>query len=55
MMDRCARALGESFTLTFAPSGLQLVLVSDPQAVKDVMTAPAEVAPSARATRRSRR
>jgi cytochrome P450 len=47
MMDRCARALGESFTLTFWPSGLQLVLVSGPEAVKTVFTAPPEVAPSA--------
>jgi cytochrome P450 len=46
LMDRCAARLGDSFTLTFAPSGLKLVLISDPQAVKDVFTAPAEVAPS---------
>lgn len=47
MMDRCARALGEFFTVTFWPSGLQLVLVSDPEAVKTVMTAPPDLAPSA--------
>src|SRR5271166_6298968 len=47
MMDRCARTLGEAFTLTFAPSGLKLVMVSDPQAVKTVFTAPPDVAPSA--------
>jgi cytochrome P450 len=47
MMDRCARTLGDAFTLTFAPSGLQLTMVSDPQAVKTVFTAPPEVAPSA--------
>src|SRR5665213_1333037 len=47
MMDRCARRLGESFTLTFWPSGLKLVLVSDPAAVKQVFTAPSDVAPSA--------
>jgi cytochrome P450 len=47
MMDRCARALGEAFTLTFAPSGLKLTMVSDPQAVKTVFTAPPDVAPSA--------
>jgi cytochrome P450 family 135 len=46
VMDRCAARLGEAFTLTFAPSGLKLVLISDPQAVKDVFTAPAELAPS---------
>src|SRR5450631_2755169 len=47
VMDRCARRLGEAFTLTFAPSGMKLVMISDPQAVKTVFTAPPEVAPSA--------
>ena len=47
LMDRCARTLGEAFTLTFAPSGLKLVMFSDPEAVKTVFTAPPEVAPSA--------
>jgi cytochrome P450 len=47
VMDRCARTLGEAFTLTFAPSGMKLVMVSDPEAVKTVFTAPGEVAPSA--------
>jgi cytochrome P450 len=47
MMDRCVRTLGEAFTLTFAPSGLKLVMFSDPQAVKTVFTAPPDVAPSA--------
>jgi cytochrome P450 len=46
LMDRCARRLGEAFTLTFWPSGLKLVQVSDPEAVKAVFTAPPEVAPS---------
>ncbi len=46
-MRQCARRLGPSFTLTFSPSGRQLVYVSEPQAVKDVMTAPGDVAPSA--------
>jgi cytochrome P450 len=46
LMDQCARRLGEEFTLTFAPSGLKLVMVSDPEAVKAVFTAPPEVAPS---------
>jgi cytochrome P450 family 135 len=46
VMDRCARTLGESFTVTFFPSGMKLVLVSDPEAVKTVFTAPPEVAPS---------
>src|ERR1700682_332444 len=46
VMDRCARRLGEAFTLTFAPSGMKLVVISDPEAVKTVFTAPPEVAPS---------
>ena len=46
LMDGCARRLGDAFTLTFAPSGLKLVLISDPEAVKTVFTAPAEIAPS---------
>src|SRR5271163_2208940 len=46
LMDRCARTLGDAFTLTFWPSGLQLAMFSDPQAVKTVFTAPADVAPS---------
>jgi cytochrome P450 family 135 len=47
LMDRCASRLGEAFTVTFAPSGLRLVLVSDPEAVKALFTAAPEVAPSA--------
>jgi cytochrome P450 len=47
VMDRYARKIGESFTLTFWPSGMKLVVVSGPEAVKDVFTAPADVAPSA--------
>ena len=50
LMDRCARRLGEAFTLTFAPSGMKLVMFSDPEAVKTVFTAPPEVAPSAAGT-----
>ncbi len=46
LMDRCARHIGESFTVTFFPSGMQLVMVSDPEVVKTVFTAPPEVAPS---------
>jgi cytochrome P450 family 135 len=46
VMDQCARRLGDAFTLTFAPSGMKLVLFGDPQAVKQVFTAPPEVAPS---------
>jgi cytochrome P450 len=47
MMDRCAQRLGDAFTLTFAPSGMRLVMFSDPDAVKTLFTAPPEVAPSA--------
>ncbi len=47
LMGRCARRLGDAFTLTFAPSGLQLVMFSDPDAVKTIFTAPPDVAPSA--------
>jgi cytochrome P450 len=50
LMDGCARRLGDVFTITFAPSGLKLVMVSDPEAVKAVFTAPPEVAPSAAGT-----
>ncbi len=46
VMDRCAARFGESFTLTFWPSGIQLVMISDPEAVKTVFTAPPEIAPS---------
>jgi cytochrome P450 len=46
-MDRCARKLGETFSVTFGPGRRRFVMVSDPEAVKTVMTAPAEVAPSA--------
>jgi cytochrome P450 len=46
LMDGCRRRLGEAFTLTFSPSGMKLVLISDPEAVKTVFTAPPEVAPS---------
>jgi cytochrome P450 len=45
-MDRCARAVGETFTITFFPSGMKMVLVSAPEAVKQVFTASPEVAPS---------
>ncbi len=47
VMDQCARRYGDTFTLTFGPSGRKLVMVSDPTAVKAVFTAPPEVAPSA--------
>lgn len=47
LMDRAARDLGDAFTLTFWPSGMKFVLVSDPDVVKQVFTASPEVAPSA--------
>jgi len=50
VMDRCSAALGDAFTLTFAPSGLKLVLISDPAAVKELFTAPPDVAPSSAAS-----
>src|SRR6476660_10651899 len=43
MMDRCAERLGEAFTITFFPSGMQLVMISDPEAVKTLFTAPPEI------------
>jgi cytochrome P450 len=47
VMDQCARRLGDTFTFTFWPSGRQLVMLSEPEAVKTVFTAPPDVAPSA--------
>jgi cytochrome P450 len=46
-LDRWSARHGESFTVTFAPSGRRFVVLSDPEAVKTVFTAPPEVAPSA--------
>jgi cytochrome P450 len=46
-LDRWAARHGEAFTMTFAPSGRRIVVVSDPEAVKTVFTAPPDVAPSA--------
>ena len=48
-MDRVAERVGSSFTMTFWPSGIQFVLLSDPDEVKTLFTAPAELAPSATA------
>jgi cytochrome P450 len=50
LLERCVERLGQSFTLTFWPSGMRMVLLADPQAVKDVFTAPAQLAPSAAAS-----
>jgi cytochrome P450 family 135 len=47
VLDRCVRRYGDAFTLTFGPSGRKLVMLSDPEAVKAVFTAPPDVAPSA--------
>jgi cytochrome P450 family 135 len=47
LMERSAKQLGDAFTLTFWPSGMKFVLVSDPDEVKAVFTASPEVAPSA--------
>jgi cytochrome P450 family 135 len=47
LMDHCAKRRGEAFTLTFSPSGRRLVMISDPVAVKTLLTAPPEIAPSA--------
>ena len=47
VMDRCFKRFGETFTITFAPSGRKLVMISDPDAVKAVFTAPPDIAPSA--------
>jgi cytochrome P450 family 135 len=46
LLDKCAERLGDAFTVTLAPSGLKLVIFSDPEAVKQVFTASPEVAPS---------
>jgi cytochrome P450 len=47
VMDHAAPRLGQAFTLTFWPSRMKIVLMSDPQAVKRIFTAPPEIAPSA--------
>ena len=48
-MEHCMARVGETFTVTFFPSGLQFTMVADPAAVKDVFQAPPDVAPSAAA------
>ncbi|HEX3910398.1 MAG TPA: cytochrome P450 [Solirubrobacteraceae bacterium] len=47
VMDHAAPRLGPAFTLTFWPSRMKIVLMSDPQDVKSIFTAPPEIAPSA--------
>ncbi len=47
MLDRCGERYGEMFTMRFFPSGRRIVVVSGAELVKQVFTAPPEVAPSA--------
>jgi cytochrome P450 len=47
MLDRCSERYGEMFTMRFFPSGRRIVVVSGAELVKQVFTAPPEVAPSA--------
>ena len=46
LMSQCARRIGDAFTITFAPSGTKLAMFSDPDDVKAIFTAPADLAPS---------
>jgi len=45
-MRRCHDGLGDAFTLRLAPSDVTLVFISDPDSVKRLLTAPADLAPS---------
>ena len=47
MLDHCSKKYGEEFTVRFFPSGRKIVVVSGAERVKQVFTAPPEVAPSA--------
>jgi cytochrome P450 len=47
MLDHCSERYGEMFTMRFFPSGRRMVVVSGAELVKQVFTAPPEVAPSA--------
>src|SRR5271167_3423473 len=47
MLDYCGERYGEMFTMRFFPSGRRIVVVSGAELVKQVFTAPPEVAPSA--------
>ncbi len=47
MLEHCRARYGEAFTMRFFPSGRRMVVVSRAEAVKQVFTAPPEVAPSA--------
>ena len=46
-MEGCMARLGEMFTIAFFPSGRRFVVLADPAAVKQIFTAPPELAPSA--------
>jgi cytochrome P450 len=46
VLEQCARRIGESFTLTMWPSGLEMVMLSNPDEVKSLFTASPEIAPS---------
>jgi cytochrome P450 len=50
VLDRCGERYGEVFTVRFFPSSRRMVIVSGPDAVKQVFAAPPEVAPSAAGT-----
>jgi cytochrome P450 len=47
VLERCGARYGEMFTMRFFPSGRVIVIVSGAELVKQVFTAPPEVAPSA--------
>lgn len=47
VLERCGDRYGEMFTMRFFPSGRRMVIVTGATAVKQVFTAPPEVAPSA--------
>lgn len=47
LLEWCAARYGETFTLTFGPSGRRFVMLSNPEDVKALFTAPPEAAPSA--------
>lgn len=45
LMDICKWRVGDTFTQTYAPSGFQVVMISDPQAVKTLLTTREDLAP----------
>jgi cytochrome P450 len=50
VLERYEKRYGDAFTMRFFPSGRRIVIVSGAEAVKQVFTAPPEVAPSAAGT-----